>query len=428
MIFQTINEQGFSTALMYKQNRDNLDYSTVFWSNIFISILSYLLIYYLSGFASVFFNSPPLENVIKLMGFNLIIQAFYIIPNTIFIIKLDFKTQAKASLCAAIISGTIGIICAYLLRNVYAIVIQAISYQLLYAIMLYYILKWIPSLQFSVERFKVIFFYGYKLIVSRIISVLFDDIYTFGIGKVYSSGILGLYNRANTFRVVFSNNLVHVFQRVSMPMLCAEQNSKEKMCNILLRFIASTSLIVYPILVGMMILAKPMIVFLLTDEWIEVANILQFVCPIGFFYLISTFCRNLYNSTGRTDLALRVELIKKLLFVLILFIFIQFSFKIFLISHLFICFLEMLIDVSYGGKLVGLNLFKILYTIRKILFSTLIMSIVLSVYKCFIHGIYVQLFGGFILGVCVYFFSLKMMCRFSFKEFVNGHINIEKLI
>ena len=401
-IFLTINEQGFSTALMYKKDRTEGDYSTVFWSNILIAFFSYLLLYLLSPFIASFFKISQLVSVVRLLGLNLFFQSFYLVPATIFTITIDFKTQAKATLLSSIISGFIGVGCAYYLRNVYALVIQSISYQLLYGILLLYYSSWKPTWYFSLTSFKSLFSYGYKLIISRTISVLFDDLYTFGIGKVFSPTILGFYNRANSFKSIISNNIVHIFQRVSMPMLCKERDSIENMKTLLLKYLASSALIICPILAGLMILSKPFILVLLTEKWIETANILQYLCPIGFMYLISSFNRNIYNSTGRTDLALKMEFIKKVIFLIIFIISIQYNFRVVVYSQIVMGFVELMIDTSVAGKLIGLSLFKELYALRKILIATVMMSIIVCIIKsCFLNP-HLQLIIGIIGGAVSY--------------------------
>lgn len=427
LIFQTINEQGFSIALMYKKDRCQKDYSTMFWSNIGIAIVSYFSIFVLSDPISYFFESNQLKFVIRLIGLNLIIQAFCIIQNTILTISLDFRTQAKATLFSVILSGIIAVISAYSLKNVYAIVIQSLSYQFIYAITLFYSLRWKPTFEFSTSSFKYFFSYGYKLAVSRTISVLFDDLYTFGIGKIFTPIILGIFNRANSFRVILSTNIIHVIQRVSMPMLCKEQDSVNNMRNIVLKFIVLTAFIVYPLLAGLMILGKPLVLVLLTEKWIECADVLLFVCPIGFLFLLSTFNRNLYNSTGRTDLALRTEIIKKIIFVVIFFISIQFDFRIVLISQIIIAIVEVLIDTYIGGGLVGLNFFKEIYALRKILLATILMSCVLLIFVSFVSNVYIQLFVGTLIGFIVYIVLCELLGIISINSLLNGKIDAEKM-
>ena len=427
-IFQVINEQGFSTALMYIKNRTPKDYSTVFWSNIIIASLSYTILFITSPFISLFFNIEQLKIVIRFLGLNLFFQAIYLVPATIFTININFKVQAKATMTSALISGVIGIISAYYIRNVYAIVLQSLTYQIIYTIAIFSLSTWRPTLEFSIESFNKFFKYGYKLVLSRTINVLFEDLYTFGIGKVYSSTLLGFYNRANSFKTILSNNIIHVFQRVSMPMLCKEQDSLSNMRILLLKFISSSALIIFPLLAGLMVLRKPLVLVLLTETWIETADILLYTCPIGFMYLLCTFNRNLYNSTGRTDLALKTEIIKKIIFLFIFIISIQYDFKAILWSQLIIAFLELLIDSHVAGGLVELNLIKEIYALRKIIVSTIIMSLCICIYTHFISNIYLQLCGGFIVGLIVYIIICRFFSIITLRGLLRGEINFQNIL
>lgn len=427
-IFQVINEQGFSTALMYVKDRTSKDYSTVFWSNIIIALISYIILFFSSPLISSFFNIEQLKTVIRIIGLNLFFQALYLVPSTIFTININFKVQAKATILSAVASGIIGIISAYYIRSVYAIVLQSLSYQIIYTIAIFILSSWRPTFEFSMQSFSKFFNYGYKLVLSRTINVLFEDLYTFGIGKVYSSTVLGFYNRANSFKTILSKNIIHVFQRVSMPMLCKEQESHENMKALLLKFICTSALIIFPLLAGLMVLREPLVVVLLTDTWIETANIILYTCPAGFMYLLCTFNRNLYNSTGRTDLALKTELIKKIIFLLIFIISIQYDFKVLLYSQIIIAFIELLIDSYVAGGLVGLNLFNELYALRKIIIATIFMVLCVSIYVHLISNVYLQLFGGFIIGLIAYIIICRLFSIITLRGLLRGEINFQHIL
>lgn len=282
-IFQAINESGFNTALVHKQDRDDLDLSTAFVINLAIGILSYCILFFSASSIASFYENNDLINVMRLCSLSLIINAFGLIPMAIFTIRVDFKTQAKASFTAVLLSGSTGIVAAYFLKNVYAIVIQHLVYNVVYVSLMWLFVKYRFSIKFSIERFKSLWNYAYKLILARLINLIFDDIYSLAIGKLYTPAQLGFYNRANSFRQVSSKNIINIVQRVSIPLLCENQKDSSAMVRVHLKFMKSTALMVFPIVTGLMVLANPFVTVLLGEKWLVTADLLLLVCPIEFF-------------------------------------------------------------------------------------------------------------------------------------------------
>ena len=401
-IFQTVNESGFSTALVHKQNRDALDYSTAFITNLIIGIISYLFLYVSAPLIAHFYDNDALIGVMRILPLNLIIQALGLVPLASFTIDVDFKTQARASLTAAIVSGAVGIGCAYSFRNVYAIVVQQISYSVVDVSLMWHFSKCRFPVKFSISRFKKLFSYAGKLIGARVINVVFDDIYSLAIGKIYTPAVLGCYNRSMSFRQVLSKNIINIVQRVSVPLLCDSQHDLVRMKSVLLRFLSSTALIVFPLLAGLMVLSQPLIMVLLGEEWLMSAKLLVYGCPCGFFYLVSTFNRNIYNATGRTDLALKTELIKKSLFVVIFLFTMNYGIEILLLGLVLISFIEMCIDVSMAKKQIKISFIEEFMALRGVSLSTFAMAFVVFFANLFIDNNYRKLMIGLIVGVVIY--------------------------
>lgn len=419
-IFQTINEAGFNTALIHKQNRDDLDYSTAFVTNLLIGFFSYFVLFFAAPWIAAFYENVALTNVMRVLSLNLIINAFGLVPVAIYTIRVDFKTQAKASLAAAVMSGIFGIVTAYVLRNVYAIVVQQLSYNFIYVSLMWIFARYRISLSFSRERFKNLFRFASKLIGARLISVIFDDIYSLAIGKLYSPAVLGCYNRAQSFQQVLSKNVINIVQRVSVPMLCEVQDNCKQMQSVLLRFMSTTALIVYPMLAGLMVLSKPLILTLLGEQWLYASHMLLYACPVGFFYLISTFNRNIYNATGRTDLALKTEIIKKTIFVVIFLSTMKYEIQVLLLGLIIISIIEMLIDVRMVKKQIGLTLMDEIQSLFPIFLTSAAMSLIVYCTNLLITGNVLKLIIGFIVGVTSYLIMIVVFnianCR---KELLN---------
>lgn len=421
-IFQTINEAGFNTALIHKQDRDELDYSTAFATNLFIGIVSYVLLFIAAPLIANFYENENLTLVMRILSLNLIINAIGLVPMAVFTIRVDFKTQARASLTAAIISGIIGITSAYIFRNVYAIVAQQISYSLINVILMSFFAKYRIILSFSRDRYSNLFSYASKLIGARLISVIFDDIYSLAIGKLYTPASLGCYNRAQSFQQILSKNIINIVQRVSVPMLCEQQHDYKQMQNVLLRFMSTTALIVYPLLVGLMVLSKPLVLTVLGEQWVFASKMLLYTCPIGFFYLISTFNRNIYNAIGRTDLAFKAELIKKAIFICIFLFTMRYDIQILLLGLILISIIEMLIDVTIVKNQIGLSLAKELKSIAGIVAASVFMSIIVYFATTIFNSSLIKLVTGFSVGVISYATLCYVFNIANFKKELNQYV------
>lgn len=422
-IFQTINESGLNTALVYKLDRDDIDYSTAFYANIAIGVASYLLLYFAAPFIADFYRNSSLISVMRILSLNLIINSFGLVQVAKYTINVDFKTQAKATLIAAVISGAIGISVAYITHSVYSIVAQQLSNSFVYVSLMWIFAKWVPLFTFSIQRFKLLFLYAYKLIIARVISVVFDDIYSLAIGKLYNPSALGFYNRAMSFRQILSKNIIGIVQRVSIPLLCQDQDNHDRMRKTLLRFMDTTALFVYPLLAGLMILSKPLVHVLLGEAWLRTADMLILGCPAGFFYLISTFNRNVFNATGRTDLALKTEIVKKMIFVCIFLLTMRYKLEVLLIGLIIISIIEMIIDVFMTKKQIGLRFRDELLSLLPILGACLIMCLFIAPVILFFHSSISQLIVGFAIGVLSYSTICYIFNVSDFRILLHGIIN-----
>lgn len=422
-ILQIFNEVGFGAALMQKLDRDELDFSTVFVLNVILGITLYGILFLLAPLLAVFFEEPQLIYLTRLIGVNLIITSFVVVQRTKLFINVDFKTQAKASFTSTIISGAIGIYFAYSGHGVLSLIYQSLIFNSLNTLLIWIFVKWRPRIQFSFDRFVKLFNFAYKLILARMINAIFKEIYSVIIGKQYSPASLGYFNRANSFISLSSYNITGIIQRVSTPILCEAQNSHEHMSDLLVKFISRTSFIVYPILFGIFVLAKPLIIVILTDKWLSSVWILQVLCPVGLLHVISTFNRNVFNATGRTDWALKTETMKKIIYIPIIFSAILFGFTALVFSQVVIAVVELLFDTYYTKKQIGLRIFLQLKALSGIFINSALMAIIIFITTYFIHDNLSKLIVGIFIGISFYITSCYIFnvsgFRSSFKHIIQ---------
>lgn len=310
-VFNSIVDSGFSNALIRKTDARDIDYNTVFITNLVVSVVLFFALFFSAPFIADFFSQPLLKPLSQVMASIVIINAFAIIQRTLLVKRIDFKTQTKISLISSITSGVIGIGMAFYGYGVWSLAGQQISRQLLNTIFLWVYARWYPKLQFSWNSFKELFGFGWKLLVSSLIDTVWKEIYQVVIGKCYSSATLGQYTRAQQFGSIFSSNLNSIIQRVSYPVLSSIQNDKERLKQAYRRVIKVTMLVTFTLMLGLAAVSKPMIQVLVGDQWLMAASLLPIICFQMMLYPLHSLNLNMLQVQGRSDLFLRLEIIKK---------------------------------------------------------------------------------------------------------------------
>lgn len=406
---QTFTDSGFSNALIQKQDRTEKDFSTVFYFNLIIAIFLYLILFFTSSAIANFYNAPILALLAKYIGLNIIISSFSIVQKAKFIIKNDFKTPAKASLIAVFCSGLTGIYLAYSGFGVWALVVQSVSNILLNSTFLWIFAMWRPKLQFSYESFKILFPFGSKILFAGLLNTLYVNMYTLVIGKVYSPTNVGYFSRSNMFAQFPSNYFTNFIVRAIYPIQCELQNDNIKLRDSMLKYIHVSSFIIFPIMVLLCVLAKPVILCLLTDKWLPSAALLQILCIAYIWFPIRGIVETL-NAKGRSDLFLKAEIIKKIAAIVICGVSFPFGMIGMCYGLIVYSILDMFIIIYFIKKVIPLGFI----TTFKAFFPNLVISIVAGgisyITILFISNIYLQLSTGALLGGIAYL-SFAYICK-----------------
>ena len=310
-VSNSIVDSGFSNALIRKIDAKRIDYNTVFFFNLVVSALLYVLLFFLSPAIAAFFKEPQLVEVTRVIGCVLLINALAIIPRTLFVKDVNFKVQTKVSLIASLSSGAIGIGMALAGMGVWSLVGQQLSRQAFNTLFLWVYCRWRPVWEFSMQSFREMFGFGSKLLLSGLINTIYNNIYYLVIGRFYTSAQLGQYTRAEQFNTIFSSNLTTVVQRVSYPVLSSIQNEPERLREAYRRVIKSTMLITFACMLGLAAVAKPLILILIGEKWLTAVSYLQIICFAGMLYPLHAINLNILQVKGRSDLFLKLEIIKK---------------------------------------------------------------------------------------------------------------------
>lgn len=312
-IFNAIVDSGFTNALIRKQDASDTDYSTVFYTNLVLSVVLAATLYCSARPIAVFFERPELVSLTQVMSCVVVINALAIVQRTRTTKAIDFKTQTKITFISSIVSGAIGIVMAYMGYGVWALVGQQISNQLLSTIFFWIYNRWMPKFIFSWSSFKEMWAFGSKLLASGLIDTVWKEIYQVIIGKCYSPTTLGLYTRAKQFADLFSSNLTAVVQRVSYPVLSSIQDDRVRLKGAYQRVIKTTMLPTFVLMLGMAACAESMIYVLIGEQWLECVPMLQIICTYGMLYPLHALNLNMLQVQGRSDLFLKLEIIKKII-------------------------------------------------------------------------------------------------------------------
>ena len=352
-VSQSFIDSGFTSALIRRKNCTQDDYATVFYFNIIVSLVLYLLLFLLSGAISSFFNEPQLKSLIQVLGIGLIFNSLAIIQRTILTKELNFKLQMRVSVFSSLGSGILAVFMAFQGFGVWSLVALTLSRFGFTSFFLWVWSKWKPIWVFSRKSFNELFSFGSKLLVSGLIDTIYRNVYNLIIGKYFSAVELGFYSQADQFQSLPSQNLNGIITRVSYPVLSSIQNDNSQLRSAYKKLIKSTMLITFVLMLGLCAVAKPLILTLIGEKWLPAVIYLQLLCFVGMFYPLHALNLNMLQVQGRSDLFLRLEIIKKIIAIPAIVIGIFFGIKIMILGMLVNTLIAYYLNSFWSGKLIG---------------------------------------------------------------------------
>lgn len=302
---------GFGSALIRKKDATEDDFNTVFICNLGMSVFLYGILFLCAPLIADFFSRQELVSLTRVSSLGMIIGALAMVQRTKLTKRIDFKTQTKITITGAIIRGVVGITTALCGWGVWALVTQNLVGSAVSTILLWYSNKWIPKLSFSTKSFKELFGYSSNLLISSIIDTVWKELYQVVIGKFYLPATLGQFTRAKGFSNLFSSNLSGVVQRVSFPVLSDMQEDKARLKKGYQRIIKMTMLVTFSGMIMLCAISKSMIIVLIGEKWIQAAYFLQISCFSSMLHPLHAINLNMLQVQGRSDLFLKLEIIKK---------------------------------------------------------------------------------------------------------------------
>ena len=424
---------GFATSLIQKKDADNLDFSTVFFFSLAMAIIMYILLFICAPFIADFYSSynrDLLINVIRVMGIQIIITAINSVQQAYVSRTMQFNKTVWSTVGSSIISSIVGIGMAYSGFGVWALVGQYCANAFSVMVILWLVVRWRPIFKFSIIRFKILFSYGWKIFAASIIKVIYNDLRSLVIGKFYSAADLAFYNKGQSFPQLVDSNVGGTIESVLFPAISKRQSSKEEMLSILRRAIKTSTYVLMPILVGLAAVAEPLVEILLTSKWLPCVFYMQILSLS--FILMPIEVNNLQaiKALGRSDIALKLEIIKRILGVLLLIVSIPFGVKAIAISMLIGSIVNAIIDAFPNKKLLNYNFSQQIMDFCPSLILSIIMFLCvfpISVLK--ING-FLMLLTQILVGIIVYVvFSIisKNENFYYILNLIKGFIKKENL-
>ena len=348
-----IIDGGFATALIRKIDANADDYNTVFYVNVLVSGILMLLLCLGADIVADFFAQPLLALVLPVMSIILLFNAGSLIQRTLLVKRLDFKSQAYVSLVSSVTSGVIGIGVAYKGLGVWALAAQQISRQFIMMTGLWIVNHWLPALRFSTKSFRELFGFGSKLLVANVINSIYKDMFLAVIGKMYSARDLGFYNRADQFNIIFSNNFGQIVQKVSLSSLSQIQNEAERFRRSYQKLTRYIGLVTFAAVFGLSAIAKPLIVTLIGAKWLPSVYYLQIMSLYAAIYPLQQLNLNILNVKKKSNLYLKLEVLKKFLFIPVIAVCFFFELQFMIWAAVLYYYIEFFINGWYSKSLTG---------------------------------------------------------------------------
>lgn len=418
-VAQSFVDSGFSNALVRKTDRVEEDLSTCFYFNIGVGIIAYIVLFLIAPLVANFYCQPILSPIIRITGLEVMLNSLCVVQQALFTIKIDFKSQAKITLSATVISGIVGILLAYQGYGIWALVWQGVASSIVRMGLLWLMSKWRPRTGFSKSSFNYLFGYGSKLLASGLLDTIYNNIYPIVIGKFYNPAQLGNYSRALGWAQLPSANITSILQRVTFPVLSAIQDDTLRLQNSYRRLLKLSAFIVFPLMMGLAAIASPLIRVILTAKWDGCVLYLQILCFALMLYPIHAINLNLLQVKGRSDLFLRLEIIKKIIGVVILIITIPLGITAMCLGMVFSSIICLIVNTYYTSRFIDVGLLTQLKDLRIILINSLVMGGGIYILTSFIDVEGLKLVMGIVIGFLLYFIGSFYFSKAELQEVIS---------
>ncbi len=406
---QIFIDSGFKNALIQKHDRKKIDFYTMFIFNIAVALFLYIILFFSAPYIAVFYSVPILTDLTRVVGLSMVFSSLSIIQLTRLQINLDFKTQAKARVTSVLISGVVGVICAYHGLEVWALVIQGVLNSLVTSVMLCVYSRWIPRWQFSMESFKHMATFGSKLLFSNILTTFYIQITNLIIGKVYTSAQLAYYNRAFSLSQLPSSTISEVISRTVLPIYCNLQSDSKTLLASYVKYTRMSCIIIFPMLALVGVLSEPLTIVLLTERWKAMAPLLSIFCLVFSFYPIFLNAGQIVLAVGHAGLLAKAVIVKRAIAFATLIVTFPISVKAVVWGLVFSNFMEMIVSFYCVRKALKYSIYNQFTIMADIAFAAILSAASAWFIALIPQSDPLKLSLGIFTGLSVYVVALYML-------------------
>jgi teichuronic acid exporter len=370
-------DSGYSSALIQKKEATYVDESSIFYFTILIGVITSSLFWFFAPWIADFYNEPSLTSLARVLSITLFIDSLGITHYTLMKKAINFKLLTKISLIASVLSGIIGIIMAFNKFGVWSLVVYTFSNKLFRLILYWIYNSWRPGLIFSITSLRSMFSYGSNILFIGLLETIFKNIYTLIIGKYFSAADLGYYSRAKSLQQIPVDNISGIISRVTFPIFSKLQDDKVRLKMGFKKIIASTALITFPTMIVLCIVAKPLVIVLITSKWLPSVPYLQLLCGFGLTYPLIRINFNILKAIGLSGLLFKIELFIKALIGFSILITYQWGIEIMIKGHIIVSLLSYLLSLYYTARFIDYSMTQQIKDLLPIFFISFLMGCVI---------------------------------------------------
>ncbi|MGN0982574.1 MAG: lipopolysaccharide biosynthesis protein [Candidatus Limivicinus sp.] len=357
-ILQVFVDSGMATALIQKKDTDDLDFSSVFYFNLAFCLLLYAGLFLAAPLIGRFYGDLSLVPVIRVLGMTIVVSGVKNVQQAYVAKTMQFRRFFFATLGGTLFSAAVGISMAYMGYGIWALVMQQLLNAAVNTAILWLTVGWKPQRCFSFRRLKALVAYGWKILVSALLDTVYLKLYQVVVGLKYTSSDLAFYNKGDQYPNLLVENINSSIDSVLLPVLSAEQDQREHVREMTRRAVKTSTYIMFPMMAGLALCAEPFVRLLLTDKWLPCIPYMQIFCMMYAFYPLHTANLNAIKAMGRSDIFLKLEIIKKLISTALLVAAVNFGVYAIALSQLLSCLIAMAVNAWPNRKLLGYSLFS----------------------------------------------------------------------
>ncbi len=372
---------GFGESLVQKQDADNVDFSTIFYFEIVFSFGIYVILFIAAPYIADFYNEPVLCNVLRVFALRVPLAGINSVQQAYVKKKMIFKKFFFSTIIGTIVSAVVGIALAYRGFGVWALIAQYLCNSVMDTVILWVTVKWRPNLVFSFTRLKELVAYGWKIMAAGLINSFYSQLRSLVIGKVYTASDLAYYNRAQQFPQLLVTNVNASIDGVLFPAMSNEQNDKERIVRIMRRSIKVSSFVLFPLMVGLAVVSTPLIRLILTEKWLPCVPYLQVICIQFMLQPIQTANLQAIKALGRSDLFLKLEIIKKIVGILSILLVMKMGVMAIAVTEVLYSVYASVINASPNKKMLGYGYKAQIIDIFPAVSLSLVMGIIVNLYN-----------------------------------------------